>query len=32
MVNMMAANTITGNVDLHVKNYYIYCDSGKTNL
>ncbi len=32
MINMMAANTTTGNVDLHAKNYYIYCDTGKTNL
>jgi hypothetical protein len=32
MISMMAANTTTGNVDLHVKNYYIYCDTGKTNL
>ncbi|HWB02099.1 MAG TPA: lamin tail domain-containing protein [Verrucomicrobiales bacterium] len=32
MINFMAANTVTGNVDLHAKNYYIYCDTGKTNL
>jgi len=32
MINFMAANTITGNVDLHAKNYYIYRDTGKTNL
>lgn len=32
MINMMAANTVTGNVDLHAKNYYVYCDSGRTNL
>jgi len=32
MINMMAANTVTGNVDLHAKNYYIYRDSGRTNL
>ncbi len=32
MINMMAANTVTANVDLHAKNYYLYCDSGKTNL
>ncbi len=32
MINMMAANTVTGNVDLHAKNYYIYRDTGRTNL
>jgi CotH kinase protein/Lamin Tail Domain len=32
MINFMAANTTTGNVDLHAKNYYVYCDTGKTNL
>ena len=32
MINFMAANTVTGNVDLHAKNYYIYCDTGRTNL
>lgn len=32
MINMMAANTATANVDLHAKNYYIYCDTGRTNL
>ena len=32
MINMMAANTTTGNHDLHAKNYYIYRDTGKTNL
>ena len=32
MINFMAVNTVTGNIDLHSKNYYIYSDSGKTNL
>ncbi|MGI8603809.1 MAG: lamin tail domain-containing protein [Verrucomicrobiales bacterium] len=32
MVNFMAANTATANIDLHSKNYYIYRDTGKTNL
>ena len=32
MINFMAANTVTGNVDLHAKNYYVYSDTGRTNL
>ena len=32
MVNFMAANTVTGNVDLHAKNYYIYRDSNRSDL
>ena len=32
MINFMAANTVTGNVDLHAKNYYVYRDTGKTDL
>jgi hypothetical protein len=32
MVNFMAMNTVTGNIDLHAKNYYIYSDSLKSDL
>ena len=31
MVNFMAGNSVTGNIDLHSKNYYVYRDTGRTN-
>ena len=30
-VNMLAANSVVRNIDMHSKNWYIYRDSGKTN-
>ena len=30
-VNMLAANSVVRNIDMHSKNWYIYRDTGKTN-
>jgi hypothetical protein len=31
MISFMAANSVTNNIDVHAKNYYIYRDTGRTN-